>query len=423
MKILFIIFLLPLQLFAQDITGAWTGTLYNDTTKQFLKYELAISEYNGKLSGYSYTIFIIDGIENVGVKSIKIKKSGKEYLLEDNKLIYNNYSEPPAKGVRTFSKLILFQTDSTMILRGPWKTNTTKVYSTITGNIFLQKKKEINQTLIIPKLENLGLASSLSFMPIQTTSTDLTISDKPVLKINEQEKQKENITKVDSQPGKPIKPEQASTFNVKKNKKNPEEDLKKNNEIKGDKEVQLAAKNFNKQNTQATNASLAKTESAKTSTPFIEKQSNDIKETPVVISKNNSSETLKTEVKQVPKAAAEIASRKIETLRSVEIKNDSLVLTLYDNGEIDGDTVSVLLNGKIIMPLQGLTAKGINKTIYLTPEMGDSLTLIMYAENLGNIPPNTGLLVVHDGDDNYEIRFSGDLKKNSAIILKRRHKQ
>jgi hypothetical protein len=266
MKILFIIFLLPLQLFAQDITGAWTGTLYNDTTKQFLKYELAISEYNGKLSGYSYTIFIIDGIENVGVKSIKIKKSGKEYLLEDNKLIYNNYSEPPAKGVRTFSKLILFQTDSTMILRGPWKTNTTKVYSTITGNIFLQKKKEINQTLIIPKLENLGLASSLSFMPIQTTSTDLTISDKPVLKINEQEKQKENITKVDSQPGKPIKPEQTSIFNG-----------KKNNEIKGDKEVQLAAKNFNKQNTQATNASLAKTESAKTSTPFIEKQSNDIK--------------------------------------------------------------------------------------------------------------------------------------------------
>ena len=75
------------------------------------------------------------------------------------------------------------------------------------------------------------------------------------------------------------------------------------------------------------------------------------------------------------------------------------------------------------MPLQGLTAKGINKTIYLTPEMGDSLTLIMYAENVGNIPPNTGLPVVHDGDDNYENRFSGDLKKNSAIILKRRHKQ
>ena len=53
MKFLFLIFLLPLKLFAQDITGVWTGTLYNDTTKQYLKYELAISEYDGKLSGYS----------------------------------------------------------------------------------------------------------------------------------------------------------------------------------------------------------------------------------------------------------------------------------------------------------------------------------------------------------------------------------
>ena len=80
------------------------------------------------------------------------------------------------------------------------------------------------------------------------------------------------------------------------------------------------------------------------------------------------------------------------------------------------------MNGKVIMPKQGLMSKAINKTIYLTPEMGDSIVLIMYAENLGSIPPNTGLLVVHDGNDIYEIRFSGDLQKNSAIILRRKRK-
>ena len=67
-------------------------------------------------------------------------------------------------------------------------------------------------------------------------------------------------------------------------------------------------------------------------------------------------------------------------------------------------------------------ATAINKTIYLTPEMGDSIVLIMYAENLGSIPPNTGLLVIHDGDDIYEIRFTGDLKKNSSIVLNRKRK-
>jgi hypothetical protein len=55
--------------------------------------------------------------------------------------------------------------------------------------------------------------------------------------------------------------------------------------------------------------------------------------------------------------------------------------------------------------------------------MGDSIVLVMYAENLGSIPPNTGLLIVHDGEKNYYISFSGDLHKNAAIILKRKRKK
>lgn len=84
-KVLLLFFLLPLQIFAQNISDVWTGSLYNDTTKQFIKYELAISEYNGKLNGYSHTIFIIDSVENVGVKSIKIKRSGENFVVEDDK--------------------------------------------------------------------------------------------------------------------------------------------------------------------------------------------------------------------------------------------------------------------------------------------------------------------------------------------------
>jgi hypothetical protein len=54
--------------------------------------------------------------------------------------------------------------------------------------------------------------------------------------------------------------------------------------------------------------------------------------------------------------------------------------------------------------------------------MGDSISVVMYAENLGSIPPNTGLLVIRDASRIYEIRFSGDLQKNSAIILVRKKK-
>jgi hypothetical protein len=118
-------------------------------------------------------------------------------------------------------------------------------------------------------------------------------------------------------------------------------------------------------------------------------------------------------------AAVDVNKRKIETIQAVYFKSDSLELTLYDNGEVDGDTVSVVMNGEVIMPKVGLSTRAFKKTID-TKAAGDSIQLIMYAESLGSLPPNTGLLIVYDGKDRYEIRFSGDMQKSSAIVFKRR---
>jgi len=125
-------------------------------------------------------------------------------------------------------------------------------------------------------------------------------------------------------------------------------------------------------------------------------------------------------IPSTPPAAAALAERKTEIIRSVPFSSDSLLLSLYDNGTIDGDTVSVVLNGNVIIAKKRLTANAIRTTVYVTPDLGDSLQLVMYAENLGSIPPNTGLLIIQDGDNRNEIRFEGDLRKSSAIILRRR---
>ena len=90
----------------------------------------------------------------------------------------------------------------------------------------------------------------------------------------------------------------------------------------------------------------------------------------------------------------------------------------YDNGEVDGDTVSVLMNGSLILARQGLSTNAIRHTIYI-PKNLDQVELVMYAETLGSIPPNTGLLVIRDGKKLYEIRFSGDMQKNASIIFNR----
>ncbi|MBC7424761.1 MAG: hypothetical protein H7334_15075 [Ferruginibacter sp.] len=118
--------------------------------------------------------------------------------------------------------------------------------------------------------------------------------------------------------------------------------------------------------------------------------------------------------------AEEINKRSIASTQSVFYESDSLVLTLYDNGYVDGDTVSVVMNGEVIFSKQGLSTRPVSKTIHINKDTPDSITLVMYAENLGSIPPNTGLLVVQDGENIYDVRFSADLKSNAAIILRRK---
>jgi hypothetical protein len=129
-------------------------------------------------------------------------------------------------------------------------------------------------------------------------------------------------------------------------------------------------------------------------------------------------------VADIPKAetitaAVAVKERKTIANQIVTFKSDSLQLALYDNGEVDGDTVSVLLNGEIIIAKQGLKTTAVRKTIYISPET-DEITMVLYAENLGKYPPNTGLLMIYDGDDRYQVRFSADLQQNAGIVFRRK---
>jgi hypothetical protein len=123
----------------------------------------------------------------------------------------------------------------------------------------------------------------------------------------------------------------------------------------------------------------------------------------------------------IAQGAAELEKRSIKSEQAFFFESDSLVLTLYDNGDVDGDTVTVVMNGNVIFSKQGLSTRANTKTIKISSQT-DSVKLVMYAENLGEIPPNTGLLVVLDGENRYDVRFTADLQSNAAIILRRRKK-
>ena len=118
-------------------------------------------------------------------------------------------------------------------------------------------------------------------------------------------------------------------------------------------------------------------------------------------------------------AAMAVNERRTEVSQVVSFRSDSLQIALYDNGQIDGDTVSVLMNGEVIMSKQGLKATAIKHTIYLSPGV-EEFNIVLYAENLGTLPPNTGLVVVRDGSDVYNLRFSSDYQKNTGIVFRRK---
>jgi len=601
--ITFLLLLFPICLFAQtdktaeqDITGLWKGSLYNDSAKKLLPYEIAISEEKGKLTGYSYTLFEDSGKKEIGVKRIKIKRKDGEIIIEDVEMISNNFSVAPPKKVKVQSILALYVSDTSMEMRGRWSTNRTWEYSPLTGSLQVKRSIDFKQMALFEQLQELKLDKDLSFVKAAVKAqTEIARVEKPSIKnktiaeapavpadvdkpneLKTPEPEKNNEIAIEKQPAKtaqkPIEITIAKTVvEIPKETESKKivEPVAKIDPSKADikptgqpiatttsiektpsinspspvkKTTELIAKDSISKNAKDNNQSIAKTTAvekpAAIKTPLPGKKTTELLVKDAVTNKTKPAEdlaikpltklvapiippiekkdivaapTVKKENAQpvieqpktiapppvtkntapvatvkapeqkdnkpvtaiakkpvvnekpaasitqpvikvaepikpvtttaivaapeqktfvpviatVPlvKAAADVAERKMKNQQSVFFESDSLVLTLYDNGEVDGDTVSVLMNGQIIFAKQGLTEKPNSKTIYIEKSVTDSISMVMYAESLGSIPPNTGLLIIMDGEKRYEVRFSADLQTNAAILLRRKPKE
>ena len=101
-------------------------------------------------------------------------------------------------------------------------------------------------------------------------------------------------------------------------------------------------------------------------------------------------------------------------IKTIEVDNESVRVDLYDNGEVDGDSISLYYNRKLLLSHKRLSEQAITLMIPV-PQNNEVNELVMYAENLGTIPPNTALMVVTDGKKRYEVRITSDLQKSGAI--------
>jgi hypothetical protein len=152
----------------------------------------------------------------------------------------------------------------------------------------------------------------------------------------------------------------------------------------------------------------ATTSTTTTTAPPVAKAIPDKKEMPTPITPEPKKEN--NEIK----AITGFEKRKTDLLKTIQIENETFKVDLYDNGEVDGDSVSVFYNGKLILSHKRLSEKPISLTLDATTDNAVN-ELTMYAENLGEIPPNTALMVVTDGEKRYEVRISSDYKNSGTI--------
>ena len=117
----------------------------------------------------------------------------------------------------------------------------------------------------------------------------------------------------------------------------------------------------------------------------------------------------------------EYKNRENVVANEITVASDSLRVDFYDNGEIDGDSISIFYNNQLIAFNRILSTKSVHFDLHLdtTKEMNE---ISMFADNLGTIPPNTALMVVTDGKKRYEIRMSSSLEKNATLRIRRKNR-
>jgi hypothetical protein len=108
-----------------------------------------------------------------------------------------------------------------------------------------------------------------------------------------------------------------------------------------------------------------------------------------------------------------------EVAQEIEVESDSLQVDFYDNGEVDGDSISIFFNQQLMAFSQKLSTRSVHFNLVLDPSKPFN-ELSMFADNLGTIPPNTALMIISDGVREYDIRLSSNLQKNATVRIKRK---
>ena len=111
-----------------------------------------------------------------------------------------------------------------------------------------------------------------------------------------------------------------------------------------------------------------------------------------------------------------IKTRSNPLIKTITTNLPDIKVELYDNGDVDGDTITVYDNNQVIAWKKGLTDKPVTLNVKADAK-NTTHEFVMVADNLGSIPPNTALMIITTGGKRYQLFISSDTQKNAKVIV------
>lgn len=118
--------------------------------------------------------------------------------------------------------------------------------------------------------------------------------------------------------------------------------------------------------------------------------------------------------KKISTNQEKFSSRQNKLQMVIPVTAPFVELRFYDNAAVDGDSIAIFLNGHLVR--EHILLSGEPQLIKINAaDLQDDNELVLVAENLGSIPPNTSYLVASVGHKQFEARLFAD-EGSSALI-------
>lgn len=351
------LFFLSSEVRSQSLSGQWIGSFSsaNDASGNKTDYVLEFDVQGTEITGYSYTYFAMAGKRYFVICRLKgsYDKASKSIKVSEVEQVKTN-TPPDFQNCLQTHLLTYFKQNDKETLVGKWSP-TTKGSTCGNGNTEVERKR-------------------ISGITVENTAAAKKTNNQKAIN------QEANLQKKTLSSGPSSETKNNSLINQDPSNKQ-KADQKSSNTIVSSQEKITKGASENKQSTPVLPVDGARAKSLN------------------------------------EKELSKLNQRSLQVLQTIEFTGPTLKVDIYDNGQVDGDVISIFLNDKLLLPPKMLTADPISLVIN-AEDQREYYDLIMYAESMGKIPPNTALMIVTTSTSRYEINITSTELSSGVVRFK-----